>query len=287
MFSDILLTVDFDRTLTAPDSTIPARNIEAIEYFMAHGGTFTLNTGRSIPMSQGNILGIVPANAPFLLYNGSGDYDEKAEKLSRYAPIDLAAAEVLPALQARFPHLNVEIQALDAHYLMHKDAMWEAYCSNNGCPWSYAEPEKIPGPFIKFAIYGQFRKNTVADMYQATPEELMQFDEMMAYMQENYGNKLEIFRACARIVDFHAKGVSKCSAARQLQKQLDKKILVCVGDALNDLTMLEGADYAFCPADGVVADRFPNVCCCAEGAVADVIYKKIPEILGFRLDNGA
>ena len=34
MFSDILLAVDFDRTLTAQDSTIPQRNLEAIQYFM-------------------------------------------------------------------------------------------------------------------------------------------------------------------------------------------------------------------------------------------------------------
>ena len=47
MFKDILLTVDFDRTLTGPDSKIPPRNIEAIEYFMANGGSFTINTGRS------------------------------------------------------------------------------------------------------------------------------------------------------------------------------------------------------------------------------------------------
>ena len=48
--------------------------------------------------------------------------------------------------------------------------------------------------------------------------------------------------------------------------------------------MLNGADYAYCPADGVVADRFENVCNCADGAIADVIYKKIPEILGISLD---
>lgn len=36
-FSDILLTVDFDRTLTAPDSTIPPRNLEAIRWFMEEG----------------------------------------------------------------------------------------------------------------------------------------------------------------------------------------------------------------------------------------------------------
>ena len=43
--------------------------------------------------------------------------------------------------------------------------------------------------------------------------------------------------------------------------------------------MLEGADFAFVPADAVLREQFPNVCPCAEGAVADVIYEKIPEIL--------
>lgn len=279
LFSDILLTVDFDRTITAPDSTIPARNLEAIRYFMDNGGTFTMNTGRSVPMSMRNIFGIIPTNAPLLLYNGSAAYDEKAGKMTRFAPLDLDPMEVLPFLQERFPWLNVEVQAIDAHYLMRKNPQWEDYCDHNGCPWGYADPDKIPGPFIKFSFYGEFRENTVAGMYEATEEELRQFDEMTDFMMAHYGDKIEIFRACARIADIHAKGVSKLNSARQLQAELGKKILVCVGDAENDLTMLEGADYAFCPSDGSVADRFPNVCPCAEGAVADVIYNKLPEIL--------
>ncbi len=279
IFSDVLLTVDFDRTITAPDSTIPQRNLEAIEYFMANGGTFTMNTGRSIPMSLKNILGVIPTNAPLLLYNGSAAYDTKTGKLTRYAPLDLDPMEVLPFLQEKFPLLNVEIQGLDAHYLMRKNPGWEDYCDHNHCPWGYASPDAIPGPFIKFSFYGEFRENTVAGMFEATEAELKYFEEMLAYMEKNYGDKIEIFRACARIVDIHAKGVSKLNSARQLQKELGKKILVCVGDAENDLTMLEGADYAFCPSDGVVADRFPNVCPCGEGAVADVIYNKIPEIV--------
>lgn len=279
LFSDVLLTVDFDRTLTAPDSTIPERNLEAIRYFMDNGGTFTINSGRSVPMSAKNILGIVPHNAPLLLYNGSADYDEETDTLTRCVPLDLDPEEILPFLQERFPWMNVEVQALDAHYLMRKNPAWECYCDNNSCPWGYAAPGKIPGPFVKFSFYGEFRKNTVADMYEATEEELRQFEDMIAYMRAHYGDKIEIFRACNRITDIHAKGVSKLNAARQLQERLGKKILVCVGDAENDLTMLEGADYAFCPSDGTVADRFANVCPCGEGAVADVIYKKIPEIL--------
>ena len=74
IFSDVLLTVDYDRTLTAPDSTIPERNIEAIRYFIENGGAFTINTGRSVPMTK-VFRDRVPVNAPLLLYNGSAASD--------------------------------------------------------------------------------------------------------------------------------------------------------------------------------------------------------------------
>ena len=73
-YSEVLITSDFDRTLTAPDSSIPKRNIEAIQYFIDNGGAFTVNTGRTIP-SFAEKLKTVPMNAPVLLYNGSAAYD--------------------------------------------------------------------------------------------------------------------------------------------------------------------------------------------------------------------
>lgn len=279
MFSDILLTVDFDRTLTAPDSTIPQRNLEAIRYFMANGGAFTINTGRSLPMSMRNILNKVPVNAPLLLYNGSAAYDTEKEALTLCRPIDLDPRTAVMDVQEKFPEVTVEIQGIDAHYIFRKDAGWEEYSRNNGCPWKYADFDEIPGPFLKFSIYGEFRENTVASMYDATQEELDLFSRAISYIESTYGDKVDVFRACPRIADMHAKGCSKLRSARDLQAMLGKKILICVGDAENDLTMLEGADYAFCPADGLVADRFPNVCPCGDGAIADVIYKKIPGIL--------
>ena len=69
LFSDILLTVDYDRTMTDRDGQVPQRNLEAIQYFMDNGGAFTVNTGRSLPQST-DILKNVPMNAPFLCYNG-------------------------------------------------------------------------------------------------------------------------------------------------------------------------------------------------------------------------
>ena len=279
MFSDVLLTVDFDRTLTAPDSTIPKRNIEAIEYFIANGGTFTINSGRSIPMCANNVIPIVPVNAPLLLYNGSAAYDVKTGKLTRYAPIELDQAEMIRDLQSRFPRLHIEIQGLDAHYLTRRDAGWENYCESCHCAWGYVSPDNIPQPFIKAAINGPFRDGTVAEMYKTDAQEQAIFQNAIDYIDAVYGHTLQTFRACPRIVDIHALGVSKLNSARLLQQELGKKILVCVGDAENDIAMLDGADYAFCPADGIIADRYENVCPCANGAVADVIYEKIPAIV--------
>ena len=36
-FSQVLLTVDYDRTLTGPDSKVPQRNVEAVRWFIENG----------------------------------------------------------------------------------------------------------------------------------------------------------------------------------------------------------------------------------------------------------
>lgn len=277
LYSDVLLTVDYDRTLTDTNAVVPQRNLEAIRYFMDNGGTFTVNSGRSLPMAR-CFRDSVPVNAPLLLYNGSAWYDTKEEKPMNARLIDLDPVTAVYDLQARFPELTIEIQGLYHHHIFKKNAIWEDYNVSNGSSWEYTTPDQT-GPFIKFAVYGYFMDNKTSSMYQFTPHEERLFNEAIAYIEETWGDKLELFRACPRILDLHAKGVSKLRSARDLQKHLGKKILVCAGDADNDLTMLEGADYAFCPSDGIVAARFPNVCPCSQGAVAEVIYEKIPEIL--------
>jgi len=278
IYSDILLTVDFDRTLTAPDSTIPQRNLEAIRYFIENGGAFTVNTGRSLPMAKG-FRDAVPVNVPLLLYNGSAIYDLAREEMVSCHEIPMNQSETVQKIMSLLPDLTVEVQGLDAHYIFEENPAWDAFCDYNGCARGHARPEDDLGPFLKFSVYGEFRKPTVADLYNGSVEELQRIDNAEALLKEKLGDAAEVFRAAPRILDIHAKGVSKANAARSLQQKLGRKILVCVGDGENDLSMLRGADYAFTPRDAIVAKHFPNVCPCGEGAVADVIYEKIPEIL--------
>ena len=278
IYSDVLLTVDYDRTLTAPDSTIPQRNLDAIRYFMENGGAFTVNTGRSVPMTAA-FREKVPVNAPLLLYNGSAAYDLAEGRLSFCHEIRMDLWKTVTECMELFPDLTVEVQGVDAHYRFTENPPWDAFCDHQPCARGFARPGDDLGPFLKFTLYGKITDVTVAHLYASTPEEKARIDAAEALLKEKYGDCCEVFRAATRILDVHAKGVSKARSARELQQRMGRKILVCVGDAHNDLSMLRDADFAFVPADGVIAGEFPNVCPCAEGAVADVIYKKIPEIL--------
>ena len=277
IFSDILLTVDYDRTLTAPDSTIPERNIEAIRYFIDNGGAFTVNTGRSMPMALA-FADKVPVNAPLLLYNGSAAYDTEKKEICFMHEIKMDLWKTIEQMLELFPDLVVEVQALDKHYIFKPNPAWEAFSANN-CPYAIAQWGQDLGPFLKFSLYGEIRDISVDHLFHGTPEEIARMDEAQELVQKTYNDKVIAFRAGPRIIDIHAKGVSKARSAKELQQQLGRKILVCVGDGENDVNMLQAADYGYSPADSAAADRFENVCKCAEGAVADVIYRKIPELL--------
>ena len=278
IFDDVLLTVDYDRTLTANDSTIPQRNLEAIRYFIDNGGIFTVNTGRSVPMTK-VFRDIVPVNAPLLLYNGSAAYDLEKGELSFCHAIDLDMWETVRECMELFPDMTVEVQATDAHYRFTENPAWDAFSDHQNCARGFAQPGDDLGTFLKFTLYGEIRDVTVADLFEGSDEERARMDEVEAMLNQRFGHRCEVFRAATRIIDIHAKGVSKIRSARELQQRLGRKILVCVGDAHNDIPMLEGADFAFVPADATLKDDFPNVCNCGDGAVAEVIYEKIPEIL--------
>jgi HAD superfamily hydrolase (TIGR01484 family) len=276
LFDDVLLAVDYDRTMTGPDSVVPQRNREAIDYFVENGGSFTVNTGRGTNTLRRH-LNELQNNVPLLLYNGSMWYENG--RLTNCKEIDLPLWETVNAVAKAFPEMNVEIQGMDDHYLLDPPEKFVQLYNRMGWHYTIAQTGMDTGPFLKFAIYGEAHDGTLADMFSGTPEEIARFAQLQQFIESRWGEQVDTFLAAPRILDVHAKGVSKGRAALELKARLGKKILVCVGDAPNDIAMLDSADFAFCPADGVIADRYETVCNCGDGAVADVIYREIPKIL--------
>ena len=273
MYSDILLCVDFDRTLTAMDGSIPQRNLEAIRHFIAGGGSFTVNTGRSY-VSFLPFLDIVPINAPLLLMNGSGSWENG--KFEDIVALETDVWPIVQRLEQEFPGVHLELQTLDKHYLIHPTPDYARYYQQRGLAHEVADPQIHWGPFVKIGIYGDTEHREEGS--EAVTKAAL-FDEIAQILRRELDDSLVVLRATPQIINVHAKGASKLTAARNLQKKLGKKILVCIGDEGNDVAMLQGADFAFCPSDGAVAADFPNVCPCSQGAVADVIYNEIPKIL--------
>ena len=222
MFSDILLAVDFDRTLTGPDSKIPARNLEAIRYFMENGGAFTVNTGRT-PATLHHHMPNLPYNAPLLMYNGSASY-WKGE-LQDCSLIDLPIWPTLEKIHEMFPDLHIEFQAENVNYLVDAKPEMGELEDKMHWAWKPAQWGQDMGPFLKFALWGEVRNPGIGDMYDASEEEIAYFDAAQAKLEELWGDKLSCFRPAPRIIDVQAKGVSKALAVKNLQEKLGRKIL--------------------------------------------------------------
>lgn len=274
-YSDILLAADFDRTMTGTDTSVPQRNLEAIRYFSERGGKFALDTGRSVG-SLGAFLKELPRDVPSILYTGSAMYQNG--KLTQIQTISWELRDMLQTMGALFPDMELQSQGAQTDFLF--DPTPETVAMYRGMGWQYtlADPDTDVSPFMKFSLFGHPDYPAVSSLYGGTPEQIRRFDEAEALLREKFSDKVTVYRAAPRIIDMHAVGVSKIGAARRLQKMLGCKVLVCVGDGKNDIGMLSGADHAFCPADGEIAAQYETVCACDDGAVADVIYEKIPAI---------
>lgn len=276
-FKDILLTSDYDRTLTAPDATIPQNNLDAIRYFMENGGAFTVNTGRTVA-SAACFMNLVPVNAPLLLYNGSAAYTPDTQDFLFVHEIQLDWKDVKNKIAQKFPQLLFEYQGAKAHYLFRQHDIWPQFCEENAIPWAYACDKDDLGPFLKFCVYYKIADTTIDHFFNGTDEETAFMDDVEKWLVQEFGHSCVITRSADLYIDVQPKGVSKGDSARQLKQMLDRKILICIGDAENDISMLDAADYAFCPSDADVKDSYTNLCSCADGALAELIYNVIPDL---------
>lgn len=271
-FSDILMVSDFDRTLTATDSSIPQANLDAIRAFTERGGLFTVGTGRSAPMFR-PYHARIPTNAPLILYNGAAAYDYATSTLSGAVWMPTGRA-LLWYLTESFPELRLEIQGVDAHYLIGEDPAREAFYRAQGVAHKTVRVDEAPARYHKLAIFAPFDGESVSQFFQGTPEEEARFAQCQARIMRDWP-MLTADRAAMKIIDLQDRRASKGAAARALARRLGRSTLVCVGDAMNDASMLLEADLAFAPADCVDAVKDLGVCRlvrpCGEGSIAGVV----------------
>lgn len=270
-FSHIFFASDFDHTLSDTSGAIPPENLRAIRDFMAAGGIFTVNSGRSIPMFRKKAA-LVPVNAPCILYNGAACYDYSTDELLFAEPLP-DIREVLLRLPEPEDSVRIELQTRHRHYVIGHDAQRDAYLTESGVPFTYITRRDVPPePYLKAGVYGFARGKGYEKHSQVAAEEIARFDALEAFLRENSGGRYSVSHSMPRILEIYSAQCSKGKAARALAQRYGREILVCAGDAPNDLPMLREADLAFCPADCDPALRnFPKAAACGDGTIADII----------------
>ena len=116
-FDGVLIASDFDNTMVytegalrsgGPVPAISRENRDAIEYFMAQGGTFSVATGRALP-SFASVMDGVPMNGPTVLFNGAAIYDFPAGRYLRTAFLPECIRDHVRQLSQLIPGLTYEI----------------------------------------------------------------------------------------------------------------------------------------------------------------------------------
>lgn len=273
-FDGMLLVSDYDNTFQYTESALeaggagavpplPARNLEAVERWIAGGGRFAIATGRALGAFREQARKI-PINAPVIVDNGGGLYDLAAERYVLRRLLPESALEDLAAVETAFPGTSMELYLTgDRVCALHPTQQNIHHAKLTGLGFQEIPAlnrETVPAPLAK-ALF-------IAEMPQ-----LMRLRGFME--EQGWGARYEMIYSSDHLMELTAKGANKGTMARDLKALTGCETLICIGDHANDLPMLQAADRAFAPANAIEAVRTApgviTVCHCLEGAVADVV----------------
>ena len=258
-FDGVLLVSDFDDTLYGPDLRVPPANVEAIDYFVKGGGTFTVATGRAHPTFVPHAQ-CVAINAPVILSNGSALYDFRAGRMVYETFLPDRAREDLQQVARAIPEIGFEAYHHDDIYVYQPNAVTWNHLGRAGMEAAEVPIGQMPLPWSKVILQ---QKNDVLLRTQQ-------------YMLERWGDVYEVIFSNLVLLELTRKGSNKGGMVDYLVRYLgmDPKKVYCVGDNQNDIPMLARSAIPFAPANCApeVKDWGARVLCsCQEGCVAQVV----------------
>lgn len=229
IFEGYLLVSDMDGTLLNSEKKISKENLNAIEYFVKEGGTFTVATGRML-QSVELFIEELKLEFPTILHNGAKIYDYKNNKvISRY-PIESHRKEFLKRIKKDKPNLGIEIFVDEVVYIYRSCELTKRY-EKHDFNIVYNMPDEMwEKDWLKVLLIGQ-------------KEELDELEDEYKMVYD----KGSVFRSSDHFLDVVSNRVSKGKALKELIKMhnIDPKKVIAIGDNMNDIEMLELASYGF------------------------------------------
>lgn len=271
-FSGVLIASDYDNTLSytegalrsgAPTPPISKENREAIEYFMAEGGIFSVATGRAMP-SFDSVRHDIPMNGPTILFNGAAIYD--------YA-------------QGRYLHTAFLPEDIRDHITQVQQALgnlaFKVYHDNNSM--FVVNPNEITASHQHLTHLPAVTLDSIYDapspiLKIAFEEPMEQQQKIITFMeQQPWRRQYEVVSSTDILLEVTVHGADKGGMVEKLAQMLsiDRRHVYTMGDHANDIPMLEFAHMAFAPENAIDAvKQVPGVRVlsnCWENATAEMI----------------
>lgn len=258
-FDGVLLASDYDATLGV-GFEIPQANLDALEYFKAQGGRFTVATGRAL-RTFGPLAHLCPINAPVILANGAQLYDLDRRTMLAEETLPRAITADLEAFLPDWPMLSVEVYHGDQVYLWNPNQWSRAHCEMTRVQPDERPVGEMPHPWFKVIL-----QNENAILLSAQADFL-----------SRYGDRYEAILSAPTMLELTGKGCTKGGMVLELARRLGigRENVYCVGDNENDIPMLRVSAIPFAPANSIPLVReLPGVHLlprCEEGAVGALI----------------
>lgn len=278
-FADILFVADYDNTMTGERHLVPQENLDAILDFTSRGGAFTLASGRG-KREWYSSFHEVPFNAPLILSNGATIYDTKADKILYHAFLTDEQKTLATGLFLSLPQgVGGLIEADEIVYIPEEIYETSGFKGFPGSNPKHPPLKDIPPAWDKISyISSSLTPPSDADK-SGDPFNFAHIDTSGMDILQRRAEKLGLtgVRSLPMMYEIPPEGTDKGSCARRLMKMLGKKVLVCAGDAPNDLAMLKAADICFVPRESILIkdNQVPEGAVltvrCEEGAIADAM----------------
>ena len=258
-FDGVLLATDFDDTYFPESAALPPENLEAVEYFKAQGGTFTIATGRAHTTFAPK-LPFAPVNAPVILSNGAQLFDFATDTMLLEYTVPTSIAGHLEDLARRIPEIGLEAYHGEDAYIWNPNRWTWYHLDKAGIGATECPINQMPQPWGKAILHQE--QNILL--------------KAQADILERHGDLYEAIFSNFHMLELTAKGATKGGMVLELARRLgiSQEHIYCAGDNQNDLPMLQVSKIGYAPANCAPALRdwgahiLPP---CEEGAIAALI----------------
>lgn len=262
-----LYVSDMDGTLLNSDSRLSDTTIAKLNELIGKGMMFTVATART-PATVVGLMDKVNANLPFIVMAGCAQWDNNTKE---YKSANIIHDENISRITGIFERNG---NNPFVYYRQGNQIIVHHIKELTNDEKEFIEP-RTKTPFKKLSVCDELKVDTNTDGAMLIFS-MGRFDDLRKIADEidkegiecTYNCYHDIFNEDKGFIDIYAKGTTKAAAIKKLAEETGASRIVAFGDNLNDIPMMDAADYSI-----------------AVGNAFDEVKKHANEIIGNNNDD--